>query len=145
MTFSQPWAGIDDGILSEHQACVILHTLLSAGGESTSSLLGNAVRIFAEDQSLQTHLRRNQDLIPSFVEEALRLQSPFRFLLRSVPGPASLGGWNFLKAPLSSFSGELRIEIPSFLTKPIESYLIGQFPDAMLPSVEGSITAWGPH
>lgn len=84
--------GIDDGILSEHQACVILHTLLSAGGESTSSLLGNAVRILAEDQSLQTHLRRNQDLIPSFVEEALRLQSPFRFLLRSVPGPASLGG-----------------------------------------------------
>jgi cytochrome P450 len=84
--------GVEAGALSEHQACVVLHTLLSAGGESTSSLLGNAVRMLAEDQELQTHLRANTELVPAFVEEALRLESPFRFLLRSVPKATSIGG-----------------------------------------------------
>jgi len=84
--------GLEGGVLSEHQACVILHTLLSAGGESTSSLLGNAVRMLAEDQTLQAHLRENTELVPAFIEEALRLESPFRFLLRSVPRTTSLGG-----------------------------------------------------
>jgi cytochrome P450 len=83
--------GIQSGALSEYQACVILHTLLSAGGESTSSLLGNAVRILAEDRRLQDHLREHPELVPAFVEEALRLQSPFRFLLRSVPRQTTLG------------------------------------------------------
>jgi len=84
--------GVESDVLSGHQACVILHTLLSAGGESTSSLLGNAVRMLAEDQELQGRLRTHPELVPAFVEEALRLQSPFRFLLRSIPGTTSLGG-----------------------------------------------------
>jgi cytochrome P450 family 144 len=84
--------GVTTGALSENQACVVLHTLLSAGGESTSSLLGNAVRMLAEDRELQAHLRANTELIPVFAEEALRLESPFRFLLRSVPQETSIGG-----------------------------------------------------
>ena len=39
---------IDSGTLGEAEGGAIIHTLLSAGGESTSSLLGNAVRILAE-------------------------------------------------------------------------------------------------
>jgi cytochrome P450 family 144 len=62
---------------------VVLHTLLSAGGESTTSLLGNAVRLLAERQELQSLLRGSPELIPAFIEEALRLESPFRFLLRT--------------------------------------------------------------
>ncbi len=84
--------GIDDGAFTVHEATVVLHTLLSAGGESTTSLLGNAVRVLAEDSALQDHLRERSDLIPAFVEEALRLESPFRFLMRSVPERTSLGG-----------------------------------------------------
>jgi cytochrome P450 len=84
--------GVESGALSENQACVVLHTLLSAGGESTSSLLGNAVRMLAEDNELQDHLRADNELVPAFIEEALRLQSPFRFLLRSVPRTTSIGG-----------------------------------------------------
>jgi cytochrome P450 len=40
--------GVNSQALSEVEANVILHTLLSAGGESTTILLGNAVRILAE-------------------------------------------------------------------------------------------------
>jgi cytochrome P450 len=70
----------------------ILHTLLSAGGESTTSLLGNAVRMLAEDPALQQRLRARPDDIDVFVEEALRLESPFRHMMRSVPHHTKLGG-----------------------------------------------------
>jgi cytochrome P450 len=83
--------GVNDRVFGDVEANVILHTLLSAGGESTTSLLGNAVRILAEDPQLQEHLRQNAEQIPTFVEEALRLESPFRYLMRSVPKETTLG------------------------------------------------------
>jgi cytochrome P450 family 144 len=83
--------GVGSGIFHDFEATVILHTLLSAGGESTTSLLGSAVRMLAEDQQLQQHLRQNPEQIPAFVEEALRLESPFRYLMRSVPSDTTLG------------------------------------------------------
>jgi len=83
--------GVETGALSAPAGIVILHTLLSAGGESTTSLIGNAVRLLADHQDLQQHLRQQPELIPNFVEEALRLESPFRHHLRSVPRDATLG------------------------------------------------------
>ncbi len=81
-----------DGILTKSEAASMLTILLSAGGESTSSLLGNAVRMLAQDPELQEHLRRNLHQVPTFVEEALRLESPFRYMMRTVPADTSLGG-----------------------------------------------------
>lgn len=83
--------GVDAGVLDDIEAIVILHTLLSAGGESTTSLLGNAVRILAEQQELQQHLRQNPEQVATFVEEALRLEPPFRYHMRSVPNDTTLG------------------------------------------------------
>lgn len=83
---------LQDGVFGEFEANVILHTLLSAGGESTTSLLGNAVRILAETPNLQSHLRQNPGQIAMFVEEVLRLEAPFRYLMRSVPRDTTLGG-----------------------------------------------------
>jgi cytochrome P450 family 144 len=83
---------INDGILTVSEGAGILTILLSAGGESTTSLIGNAVRMLAEDAELQDHLRRNPDEVPQFVEEALRLESPFRYMMRTVPADTSLGG-----------------------------------------------------
>jgi cytochrome P450 family 144 len=84
--------GVNSQSLSEAEANVILHTLLSAGGESTTSLLGNAVRMLAEHRDLQDELRENPGLIPMFVEEALRLEPPFRYHMRFVPNDTALGG-----------------------------------------------------
>jgi cytochrome P450 len=82
---------IESGVLNVGEACIILQTLLSAGGESTTSLLGNSVRLLAEHQDVQSTLREHPDLIPAFVEEALRLESPFRFLFRSTAKDTELG------------------------------------------------------
>ena len=78
-------------VLDVGEACIILQTLLSAGGESTTSLLGNSVRLLAEHHDVQSTLRAQPDLIPVFVEEALRLESPFRFLFRSTAKDTQLG------------------------------------------------------
>jgi cytochrome P450 family 144 len=83
---------LDAGVLQMGEVTTILHTLLSAGGESTTSLLGNAVRMLAENPALQKALRAEPEQIDVFVEEALRLESPFRQMLRSVPRDTTLGG-----------------------------------------------------
>ncbi len=85
-------AGVEAGTFTEYEATIMLHTLLSAGGETTSSLLGNAALILAERPDLQQKLREEPGLVANFIEEVLRLESPFRMMMRSVPGPASLGG-----------------------------------------------------
>jgi cytochrome P450 len=83
---------LDAGILQMGEVTTILHTLLSAGGESTTSLLGNAVRMLAENPALQQQLRAQPERVDLFIEEALRLESPFRQMLRSVPRDTTLGG-----------------------------------------------------
>jgi cytochrome P450 len=84
--------GVESGAFTEFEGVVILHVMLSAGGESTASLLGNAVRLLAEHQDVQDHLRQRPGLIPQFIEEALRLEPPFRNHMRFVPKATTLGG-----------------------------------------------------
>ncbi|MEY2569759.1 MAG: cytochrome family [Acidimicrobiaceae bacterium] len=84
--------GVQNDVFSDFDAFAILHTLLSAGGESTTSLLGNAVRMLAERPALQAQLRDRPELLPTFIEEALRLEPPFRYHMRSVPTDTALGG-----------------------------------------------------
>jgi cytochrome P450 len=85
-------AGVESGAVSREQAVGILVILFGAAGESTASLLGSAVRLLASDPELQQALRRAPARLPDFVEEAVRLESPFRFHYRVVKQPASLCG-----------------------------------------------------
>jgi cytochrome P450 len=54
---------LDAGTLQLGEVVIVLHTLLGAGGETTSSLIGNAVRILADDPKLQQHLREHPQKI----------------------------------------------------------------------------------
>jgi cytochrome P450 family 144 len=80
------------GELDELEAFGILATLLAAGGESTTSLLGAGVRVLAEDRGLQDRLRSEPSLIPTFVEEVCRTEPPFRGHYRRVTAATTLGG-----------------------------------------------------
>ncbi len=84
--------GVREGLISESDGVSILVVLASAGGESTSSLTGSAVRILAENPELQRELRANPQLIADFVEEAVRLESAFRGHYRVVRRDTELGG-----------------------------------------------------
>ena len=64
--------------LTDEEAFVMFFLLVSAGGESTTSLTGTGVRILAERPDLQDRLRNEPQLVPAFVEEACRIDPPFR-------------------------------------------------------------------
>jgi len=83
---------VDDGELSDEEALAMFFLLVSAGGESTTSLTGTGVRILAEHPDLQERLRREPERIPAFVEEACRIDPPFRGHYRRVIEDAELGG-----------------------------------------------------
>jgi cytochrome P450 len=75
-------AAVAAGDLDFSAGLVIMQTLLSAGGESTTSLIGNAIHMLALDPELQARLRGDPQLVGPFIEEALRLESPFRYHFR---------------------------------------------------------------
>ncbi|KAA0018985.1 cytochrome P450 [Antrihabitans cavernicola] len=80
------------GDLDSTVAVLMLVQLVGAGGESTAGLIGNAVRMLALDTALQQRIRVDRDLLASFLEEALRLESPFRGHHRHVVADTTLGG-----------------------------------------------------
>jgi cytochrome P450 len=83
---------VDDGELSDLEAFGILSVIIAAGGESTTSLIGTAVRILAENHNLQEQLRDDLTAVPTFVEEALRYDPPFRGHYRLVTRDTELAG-----------------------------------------------------
>ena len=85
-------AAFERGELDEREAVSVLLQLVVAGSESTTSLLGSAVRMLAQDHALQDDLRAHPDRITVFLEEALRLESPFRGHFRVTTQDTTLGG-----------------------------------------------------
>ncbi|MEY2398841.1 MAG: cytochrome family subfamily [Actinomycetota bacterium] len=66
--------------------------LFTGGQETTVRLLSFALRILAEDAELQRALRANRDLIPNFVEETLRFESPLRAQFRMARTRTNVAG-----------------------------------------------------
>jgi cytochrome P450 len=85
-------AAVGTGEMDDIEALGIIMMMAAAGGESTASLLGSGARILAEDEDLQQQLRDDPALIPAFVEEACRLEPPFRGHYRRVTRDVVLGG-----------------------------------------------------
>jgi cytochrome P450 len=66
--------------------------LFAAGQETTVRLLSTAVQFIAEDPALQARLRADRGLLPSFIEETLRVESPIRGDFRLSKVPVTIGG-----------------------------------------------------
>jgi cytochrome P450 len=80
------------GEVDEITAQMMMVILFGAGGESTASLLGNAMEILATQPDIQQQVREKPDLLGSFIEEALRYEPPFRGHYRHVVADTTLGG-----------------------------------------------------
>jgi cytochrome P450 len=65
--------------------------LFSAGQETTVRLLGAAVKTIAENPGIQRQLRANRELIPGFIEETLRMESPIKGDFRLSRCPVTVG------------------------------------------------------
>lgn len=83
---------IQAGEVTAGEARDMLVVLVSAGSETTASLLATTIATLAGDPSLQRHLRRHPDEIPVVLERILRDDGPFQFHYRHVPADTELGG-----------------------------------------------------
>ncbi|OBF18819.1 cytochrome [Mycobacterium kubicae] len=66
--------------------------VFSAGQETTVRLLGAALQTMAERPDIQGQLRKDRSLIPNFIEEALRIESPVKGDFRLSRVPTTVGG-----------------------------------------------------
>lgn len=70
----------------------IAANLFAAGQETSVRLFGTALQRIAEDHELQELLRARRDLIPNFVEECLRFESPVKGDFRLSRVTTTVGG-----------------------------------------------------
>lgn len=66
--------------------------LFAAGQETTVRLLSTGLRLIAEQRELQDLLRERRDLVPNFIEETLRYESPVKGDFRLSRVRATIGG-----------------------------------------------------
>jgi cytochrome P450 len=66
--------------------------LFGAGQETTAKLLGAALRILCDRPDLQQALRDDRKLIPAFIEETLRMESPVKTTFRLARRSTCVGG-----------------------------------------------------
>ncbi|MCK9899601.1 cytochrome P450 [Frankia sp. Cpl3] len=66
--------------------------LFAAGQETTVRMLAAAVQVLAEDAELQQRLRHQRNLIPGFIDEILRFESPIKGDFRLTKVPVTVGG-----------------------------------------------------
>ena len=70
----------------------IAANLFSAGKETTVRLLSTALRLICDEPGLQQRLREHRELIPRFIEETLRLESPIKGAFRLALKTTTVGG-----------------------------------------------------
>ncbi len=70
----------------------LLHQLVTGGFETTTGGLATAMHLLATHQDQQTLLRSRPELLPNFIEEALRFDSPVQGLWRTSTCPARVAG-----------------------------------------------------
>ena len=66
--------------------------VFSAGQETTVRLLGASLQTLGESPDIQAQLRRDRSLIPNFIEESLRHESPVKGDFRMNRKPVNVGG-----------------------------------------------------
>jgi cytochrome P450 len=85
-------AAVDRGEIDLTEALTLFALVVAAGGESTTSLIGTATLLLARDVEVQRRLRDSPELVPTFIEEVLRFDPPFRTHPRRVTADTELGG-----------------------------------------------------
>ncbi len=82
-----------DGAVPDVEEVVKLATFLFAAGmETTTKLLSTGMRVMGERPDIQQAIRDDRSLIPSFLEECLRMESPVKTHFRLASKTTSIGG-----------------------------------------------------
>ncbi|AUX45037.1 cytochrome P450 [Sorangium cellulosum] len=83
---------VEYGELKEDDVLGMVVLLLVAGNETTTNLIGNGTLALLENPDALRHLRDEPALIPGFIEEVLRYDSPAQLLMRQTTQDVTLSG-----------------------------------------------------
>ena len=128
--------------------------LFAAGQETTAKLLGAAMRVLGDRPDIQQQLRDDRSLIPVFVEECLRMDSPVKSVFRMARKTTTLGdtpvpaGTTVMVSPGAANRDPNRFENPhefSLDRKNVREHIafsrgIHSCPGAPLARVEGRVS-----
>jgi cytochrome P450 len=78
--------------LTPAQALNFAVLLLLGGAETTTHLIGNALRALCADEAILARVRENRALVPALVEETLRHDAPVQSVLRRTTEEVELAG-----------------------------------------------------
>jgi cytochrome P450 len=86
-------AAFPDGSMPEVGDVVRVATnVFSAGQETTVRLLSTALKVMGDKPEVQRRLREDRSLLPNFIEECLRIESPVKGDFRLSRVPTAVGG-----------------------------------------------------
>lgn len=86
-------ATFPDGSIPDVKDVVTIAAFLFAAGQETSArLIVSSTKHLAENPDVQEQLRREPDLIPEYIEELLRLESPVKSVFRLAVRTTTLAG-----------------------------------------------------
>lgn len=86
-------ATFSDGTTPEvNDVALLAANLFSGGQETTVRLLSFLLKFLGERPDIQERLRDDRELIPNFIEETLRFESPLRAQFRMAKVTTSIGG-----------------------------------------------------
>lgn len=86
-------ATFPDGSTPEvNDVALLAANLFTGGQETTVRLLSFALRVLGERPDIQERLRNDRDLIPNFIEETLRFESPLRAQFRMAKVSTTVAG-----------------------------------------------------
>jgi cytochrome P450 len=77
---------------SVEDVALIAANLFTAGQETTVRLLAFALRVIGERPDVEQALRDDRSLVPNFIEEVLRYESPLRGQFRMAKRPMTVAG-----------------------------------------------------
>ncbi len=81
-----------DTALQPEEIITFALTLLIAGNETTTNLIGNMVMLLLDHPEQIEHVRKDRSLIPNLIEETLRFESPLQFNFRRVCSEVEIAG-----------------------------------------------------
>ena len=86
-------ATFPDGTMPDVDDVVRVATnVFSAGQETTVRLLSTALKVIGDRPDIQSRLRADRSLLPNFIEECLRIESPVKGDFRLSRVPTTVGG-----------------------------------------------------
>jgi cytochrome P450 len=83
---------LDAGEVTRDEVSAMLTVFVTAGSETTASLMATCIETLARNRQLQSRLRAEPALIPNAIEHILRDNGPFQFHYRYTPADTSIGG-----------------------------------------------------